>query len=334
MMIIHEQQVRQHCAIHAVNNLLQLPSTLVYDQEVVEEQQAATKGDVDGDDASHDEEIEAVANNNNDSETSIHHEWTCHGKIITHQRQWYTATQDEFDNIAIELTIREQNLLYSLLGDDDNKIPGISSNEEMTNDKNDDSTKHKLSFLQRVRSQYGTPYLGNYSIEVITEALHRRGVTLEYYRVPPTEEYDNTNTNNDYFTLASASASSNNTATLIGFVVYTKVDMSQRSISSSLTMFTRHIPIVKNFCNIGHHWYAITGIRYVDCMIPRSDDECSLNDDMNTNNSDDTTIIWNCIDSKVSNVIPFHTDMELMKYMRNVQQCEGGLIFRANCLNS
>ena len=38
IMIIHEQQVRQHCAIHAVNNLLQLPSTLVYDQEVVEEQ--------------------------------------------------------------------------------------------------------------------------------------------------------------------------------------------------------------------------------------------------------------------------------------------------------
>lgn len=333
-MIIHEQQVRQHCAIHTVNNLLQLPPTLVYDQEVVEVQQTATKGDVDGDDASHDEEKEAVVNNN-DSDTSIYHEWTCHGKKIMQQRQWYTATQQEFDNIAIELTIREHHLLYSL-GDVDNKIPGVTSNEEMTNEKNDDTTttKHKLSFLQSVRSQYGTPYLGNYSIEVITKALQRRGVTLEYYRVPPTEECVNTNTkDNDYFAITSAAASSNNTATLVGFVVYTKVDMSQRSISNSLTMFGRHIPIIKNFCNIGHHhWYAITGIRYRDSMIP-NDDGCLLNDDMNTNNNDDTTI-WNCIDSKMSNVIPFHTDVKVMKYMRNVQQCEGGLIFRAYCINS
>jgi hypothetical protein len=181
----------------------------------------------------------------------------------------------------------------------------------MTNENNDDAIKHKLSFLQRVRSQYGTPYLGNYSIEVITKALQRRGVTLEYYRVPPTEEYDNTNTNNDYFALTSAAAVSNNTATLIGFIVYTKVDMSQRSISSSLTMLGRHIPIVKNFCNIGHHWYTITGLRYNDCMISRTDDECSLNDDMNINNNDNTTR-WICIDSKMNNEIPFHTDMEVM----------------------
>jgi hypothetical protein len=309
-MIIHEQQVRQHCAIHTVNNLLQLPSNLVYDQKVVEEQQT--------DDTNH-EKKEAVVNNN-DSTTSFHHEWTCHEKIIKQQRQWYAATQDEFDNIVIKLTIREHSLLYSL-GDDDNKNPRvITSSEEMTNENNDDATRHKLSFQQRIRSQYGTPYVGNYSIEVITEALQRRGVTLEYYRVPQTEEYENTNTTNDYFDLTSAAAdSSNTTATLIGFVVYTKVDMSQRSISSTLTMFGRHIPIVKNFCNIGHHWYAITGIRYKDCMIPRSDDECSLNDDMNTNNNDDTTRRWNCIDSKMSNVIPFHTDVELMKYMRNVQ---------------
>ena len=329
-MLIHEQQVRQHCAIHTVNNLLQLPSTLVHNQAVVEEQQTA-KGDVvDGDhDASHDEEKEAMAND--DSITSIHHEWTCHGKIIKQQRQWYAATQDEFDNIAIKLTIREHSLLYSL-GDANN--PRDTSNEEMTNENNDDDTRHKLSFLQRIRCQYGTPYLGNYSIEVITEALTRRGVTLEYYRVPPTGEYDNNNTTNDYFDLTSAAASSNNTVTLIGFVVYTKVDMSQRSISSSLTMLGRHIPIVKNFCNIGHHWYAITGIRYKDCMISRNDDECSLNDVMNTNNNDDTTTRWNCIDSKMSNVIPFHTDVEVMKYMRNVQQCDGGLIFRAYCLHS
>lgn len=327
-MIIHEQQVRQHCAIHTVNNLLQLPSTLVYDQEVVEVQQTARKGDVDGNDASHDEEKDTVVNND-DSDTSIHHEWTCHGKIITQQRQWHTATQQEFDNIAIEVTIREKNLLYSL-GNDDNKIPRVTGNEEMTNEIDDDATKHKLSFLQRVCSQHGTPYLGNYSIEVITEALQRRGVTLEYHRVPPTEEYDNTNTNNDYYAPTSAASYSNNTATLIGFVVYTKVDMSQRSISSSLVMFGRDIPIVKNFCSIGHHWYAIIGIRYNDCMMP-NDDGCILNDDMNTNNNDDRTI-WNCIDSKMSNVIPFHTDVEVMKYMRNVQQCEGGLIFRAYCL--
>ena len=79
--MIHEDQVRQLCAIHTVNNLLQLPAELDY---------APT------------------------SQTSIIHEWKCHGTVIHQCKQlnnctntkkdWQVANQEEFDNIAKELT--------------------------------------------------------------------------------------------------------------------------------------------------------------------------------------------------------------------------------------
>ena len=172
--MIHEEQLRQLCAIHTVNNLLQLPSDLDYDSysEGERDRYQQREGEC--------------------AQKRTHaHEWTCRGRVLcrfersptscgeaesesddgaqqgfggdnkeTKEKRsigrWRAATQVEFDDIAAEFTIREQRLIS---GD-----ANASSDEEKT------STMHesqegpdviKLSLMQRLRSHYWTPYFGN-----------------------------------------------------------------------------------------------------------------------------------------------------------------------------
>ena len=208
--MIHEEQIRQLCAIHTVNNLLQLPDQLDYDSfinVVVGGEGGECNPEEDDDDA-------PITNT---TEKVIIHEWTCHGKILRRytkcneyqddsneyqddsallekrqHQQIRVATQDEFDNIAKELTQREQMLLS---GDESTFISATStvSEENITSNNGTSSLQttkqlHKVSMMQRVRSQYGTPYLGNYSLDVIQEALLHRGVELEFFRLPEEED--------------------------------------------------------------------------------------------------------------------------------------------------
>lgn len=147
--MIHEKQVRQLCAIHSVNNLLQLPSdTAIY----------RPSGDSD------------------QRTMATVHEWVCHGRIIHECRQktvgeattdevldsnvgsdlgrrgklWRVATQQEFDDIAKEFTLRE----LSLMNGDDPSFSTTTSGEEAF--PSDGMTQAgRLSTMQRLRSQYG-----------------------------------------------------------------------------------------------------------------------------------------------------------------------------------
>ncbi|EJK52705.1 hypothetical protein THAOC_27992, partial [Thalassiosira oceanica] len=100
--------------------------------------------------------------------TSEGHEWFCRGNLLDNavlgEKKWFAATQEELDSIAVRLTWLEQQLMQ-----------GGSVDAE-------DHRQPKLAILERIRSQHACPFLGNYSFEVVTEALGRRGVGLQFVR--------------------------------------------------------------------------------------------------------------------------------------------------------
>lgn len=343
--MIHEEQIRQLCAIHTVNNLLQLPDQLDYDSFI----NVVVGGE--GGECNPEEDDGAPITNN--YEKVIIHEWTCHGKILRRytkcykcqddsallletrqQQQIRVATQDEFDNIAKELTQREQMLLS---GDESTFISATStvSEENMSSNNRTSSLQttkqlHKVSMMQRVRSQYGTPYLGNYSIDVIQEALLHRGVELEFFRLPE-EEDDSINIHATKFSAEKGDANSTTRSSattskksLLGLVIYVKEDDQQRSSTLSyLSHIGSHIPIIKHFCSVGQHWYAITGVQYTSSYhdVGSASKEYKQNE-----NNDDSS--WHVIDSKRDDIIELKSDKELVDYARDIQK-GGGLVFRA-----
>jgi len=340
--MIHEEQIRQLCAIHTVNNLLQLPADLGYDSCEITSSTCIDKSN---------DEVDTQSDGCKQP-IQVTHTWTCRGRIIRRYRQsnegginspsvdmtpqesvdldtksttnskqniiWKVATKEEFDNIAKELTLREQMLMS---GEEDFTFPsGISSNKE-TSTSRQCQAKHNLSLMQQIRSPYGSPYFGNYSLDVIQEALKRRGVELEFYRVSDDNDvttiYDiqKDTRNNDTTT----STSSNKC--LIGFVIYEKEE-NQRSALSLLSRIGSHIPVVKNFCGIGQHWYAITGVQYQQIRT------FEKNDDTNKGKEDANDSSWYIIDSKIRDISTLDTDIELVNHLKEIQK-EGALVFRA-----
>jgi hypothetical protein len=210
--MLHEKQTRQLCAVHTVNNLLQLPSG------------SGCDGSFDcADDDAKDLQI---------------HTWTCDGRVLHQYRQpsstsisldkcWCAATQSEFDKIAQQVTIRERQLMNGDVSDAMNKNDGTTS-----------STNDSLSTWQRTWSHHVTPFFGNYSCEVIQLALTRRGVSLDYFHVP--EEVADAQ--------VGTSSSESATSTPIGYVVYEQGN----SYSSYLKQMGGYIPIVKHFCQGKH----------------------------------------------------------------------------------
>ena len=342
--MIHEEQVRQLCAIHTVNNLLQLPADLDHDSCGISD--SICKEDTDADD-------EVDQSNGCKQPNQVTHMWTCHGRIIRRYKQstedgihysssvdmtppesagkdttksskqniiWRVATKEEFDNIARELTMREQMLLS---GDKSTLSSATSSNKEASTRQ---ATKlNNLSLMQQIRSPYGSPYFGNYSLDVIKEALTRRGVELEFYRVSDDNDITAIYDSNEKDT-KNADANNNDITTstscnkcLIGFVIYEKEE-NQRSALSVLSRIGSHIPVVKNFCGVGQHWYAITGVQYQLST--------SKKNDTNKGKEDTNTSSWYIIDSKIGDISTLETDNELVNLLKEIQK-EGALLFRA-----
>ena len=283
--MIHEKQVRQFCAIHAVNNLLQLPSSkrcgAAADRRVGTSQIKQERID------------EAAAEQNI-------HRWTCKGHVLHechdspstssfHDKHWRVATQSEFDQIAQEITIRERHLMNGDSSEDaSNEIDGTTTSNE------------SLSIWNRVWSHHGTPYLGNYSLQVLQMALKRRGVSLDYFRISEADS-----------DVQTVSDGSNITKKFhIGYVIYEQGN----SYTSYLKQMGSYIPIVKHFCH-GKHWYAITRMRY----------QCLKRDELS--NPTNTTS-WYLIDSKLDDVKMIKSDDKLMQLLKDIHK-NGGLVFRA-----
>lgn len=303
--MIHEKQVRQFCAIHSVNNLLQLRSN----------SDVCVTSDPDDDNG------ECTGGNGVDNRKALAHEWHCHGRVLYSscdksttssgdaERSWRVATQQEFDNIAKEITIREQLLLN---GDESTLLSTTKSFGDDEGNSIGTTRKDKLSILQRIRSQHGTPFTGNYSFEVLEKALSARHVQLEFYRVPPDTKQSTTGDN-----ISSVISAHSNT---IGFIVHEKEENRRKQLSFVPRMFS-HIPIVKMMLGVGQHWYAITAVKR---------ERYCISDTQNKDNSKAAIVdsSWALIDSNRNNMPIFSTWEQLMDHLREVQAL-GGLVFRA-----
>lgn len=251
--MIHEKQSRQLCAVHTVNNLLQIPPGLPHRHD---------------DDAIH--------------------EWICDGRRFRPHRPWNIATQGEFDAIAREMTMREIQLS---INNNNNQHVSIA-----------ETNSGGLSFWQHIRSHHGTPFFGNYSIEVLQMAFERRGVRLDYFNVAK----DDTGTNN----LDTDTSRSN---TLLGYVIYERGDSDSSSYTTYLKRMGSYIPFLKHLCQ-GMHWYAITRVRHDDGV----DTAAAAGDDKS----------WYLIDSKDDEIVTLASEERLLQSLITIQN-GGGLVFRA-----
>jgi hypothetical protein len=295
--MIHEKQIRQFCAIHTVNNLLQLSS----------EDSNGVVTESDGISASDDE--------GSSKQTYITTEWRCHGRLIYRQRRRsdssgdnarstsdkkkfnIVATQSEFNEIAEDFTNRELRLMEG----SDPMI--LDSNEEAT--EVSQQSGRKLSTMQRLRSNYGTPVFGNYSVEVLETALHRRGVKIEYYRIQE-----------------NAPKVNNVDEEVIGFIVH---EEETKNSLSYLRRLGSYIPLVSHMCKGGRHWWAITGVKRSCHISDESDNENDTNHVVEKQVKEDKE--WFLIDSNADHIPIISSDDDLIHYLSNVQG-RGALIFR------
>eukprot|EP00984_Skeletonema_dohrnii_P031907 scaffold25046_cov107-Skeletonema_dohrnii-CCMP3373.AAC.1 len=290
--MIHEKQERQFCAIHAVNNLLQIPK----DSDCVE--------------------IEGVGPSHESSHHQhVIHEWRCHGRLIYCQQRLrgnqspainggqnnasgssekmnlsVVATQSEFNDIAEEITNRELRLME---GND----PMIADSNDCTTEKQSACT---LSIYQKFRSKHFTPNFGNYSYEVLETALSRRGVTLEYYRV--------------------AEDASESIPDTIGFIVH-----EEETSADSLSYLRRlgsHVPIIRNICKGGRHWWTITGVKR-SCYLSDSSNNKTC---VRVKEQKEDSKKWYLIDSNLDHIQTLSSDDDLVSILRDMQS-RGALIF-------
>jgi hypothetical protein len=137
--LIHETQSRQLCAVHALNNLLQL-STMI-DKTTDTACRRRTKDCCSNHDDYHDQQEQQVM--------------LCCGTIYRHPFM-EPGSIAEFNVIADELTRRETQLY---LEKDDG---ATTTSEEIV----DGCHKSSISFWNVMRGHHRTPLLGNYSFEV------------------------------------------------------------------------------------------------------------------------------------------------------------------------
>lgn len=139
--IIHHSQSLQLCAIHALNNLLQLTPDRKVDKT--------------------------------DTENNINQEFIlCSGKLYQHPSM-DAGSQEEFNRIADELTRKEHVLYSDIKSNLDPNALNINENEIKDG-------SHHVSFWQILRSHHRTPLFGNYSFEVLEVALLKRNVKLQW----------------------------------------------------------------------------------------------------------------------------------------------------------
>lgn len=300
MKMIHEKQVRQFCAIHCVNNLLQLSK----DSDCIDHLGAGVSDEV------------------TNQQKYITFEWRCQGRLLyrlqrlrghqccvrSERINWNAvATQLEFNEIAEDLTQRELKLMEG----NDVLIP---DSNEGTSEVLQKESGSKLSTMQRFRSHYGTPIFGNYSFEVIETALNHRGVTLEYFRILEDESKSYFHTQLDP------------NQNLIGFIVHENETVDSLSY---LRRLGSRIPIIRNICRGGRHWWAITGVK-------RSCYTSDASDNSNDNHAEKEMKDckeWFLIDSNLNHIPTLSSDDDLMDYLRDVQG-QGALIFRCLLANS
>lgn len=222
MSVVHERQSRQLCAIHAVNNLLQLHSS-----------------------------PDAATADEGCSHQSCMLTYQCGPFIV--QRSCQVATKVEMDRIADDLALMERNLLLedrldSIKDGDYNSAGGGETPVDVVVEgASSDCSQHKeLSLIDKLVSNHRTMYLGCYSFECLELCLKRRGVTLEWYRVSDDPGQDSA---------AVLQKSVEADQVVCGFII----NLPDESPTFWSTF--RSVPILGRLVHVGRHWFSITRLR-------------------------------------------------------------------------
>ena len=229
MSVVHERQSRQLCAIHAVNNLLQLHSSP--DADTADEGCSASTDDT----------------------YPTHQSCMYQCGPFTVQRSCQVATKVEMDRIADDLALMERNLLLedrldSTKDGDYNSAGGAETPVDVVVEGSSSDSPHKeLSMMDKLASNHRTVYLGCYSFECLELCLKRRGVTLEWYRVSDDSEQDSA--------AAVLQQSVGIDQVVCGFII----NLPDESPTFWGTF--RHIPVLGRLVHVGRHWFSITRLR-------------------------------------------------------------------------
>ena len=141
--IVHEKQSFQFCALHSLNNLLQLSSSFSnYKNTTIEYENNQTK-----DGCSKNVVVVGIKDC---------HRWK-NPKFSSSSKPF---TKKDLDSIANRFISAESKLFYN--NNDNNDDDGIILEE------NDNDSLPQVSFLQSLKSNHRTPFTGNYSYEVST----------------------------------------------------------------------------------------------------------------------------------------------------------------------
>ena len=225
MSVVHERQSRQLCAIHAVNNLLQLHF-------------------------SRDE----TNKSNEQGNTSSQHQcmYQCGPFIV--QRSCKLVTKLEMDRIADDLTLVERNLLQentfdnNTRNDDNNSAGGRETPVDVVGGASLRSQHNELSLKDKLVSNHRTMYLGCYSFECLELCLKNRGVALEWYR-----SSDDDSSKQDSAAELQRSARPNQV--VCGFII------NLADESPTFWSAFQYLPLVGRLVHVGRHWFAVTRLR-------------------------------------------------------------------------
>lgn len=159
--LVHDVQSLQLCAIHTVNNLLQLsPSSSKESSSLSPEYDMNTMVNDMGKEEWRKQMmlVNGKLLNTSRSTTSLSNNTNILGEY---------ATKKDFDMLADNLIWKEQALM-AVVNDNANGRSENNNGDEGLNDisNNDDSKQHKISLWKSLRNNHRTPITGNYSFEV------------------------------------------------------------------------------------------------------------------------------------------------------------------------
>jgi len=193
--LTHERQRLQLCALHTINNLLQPISS-----DNVDEKRAG-KSDV--------------------------LSFMMCGGIFYEVLRPKIVTKSELNSIADALTIKEEGLYGTA-------VPSTGAQQETEKcEQSGIDVSASMSWWKAIKSHHRNPILGNYSFEVLEEALSRRNVQLEWYNV---NDSQNNNCHDD-----------KDGKVTIGFIINSVEPFDFKSPGS--------------YFSSRRHWFTITRIR-------------------------------------------------------------------------
>jgi len=225
MPIVNDPQHRQLCAVHTINNLLQLTT----------KKNSTTTREDNADDTRTAGGEQRICKSNATTRSVL-----INGQLYKQANNVEFASKKELESIADEMSGREAAWM---------------SGEEEERDANGCKTNAGNSqWWRSLRSNHRTVFTGNFSFSVLESALSKRDVALNWFKIEnDTKPSDLTN----YYDSANNDDDSSQNNVVVGYVINSKKEIIKPYSVKSLARAALAVG------SSGRHWFAITKIRVV-----------------------------------------------------------------------